>query len=201
MRRILEIGGVVIGLAIAGVFGLMTVLAAFTSPWPLAGKTLEGVVVFSIIALTGAGLAQFSSPRLFQRLAAVSRETARTFASRAHPSNPEGLVLWTFVPAAVLLLVPGSPRILVVLAAWMIYLLVSAGMLLIGPRWWYRLAFTLIASFPLVGAMVGLSEWIEPRSIGEGGLAILGPWMISWFALPALVLARVFVRSLRNSPE
>lgn len=200
MRRILEIGGAVIGLATAAVFGLMTVLAAFNSPWPLAGRSLEGVAVFGVIALAGAGLAQFSSRGLFQRLAAALRAAARTFVSRWHPSNPEGLVVWTFVPAAALLLVPG-PRILIVLAAWIIYLLVSAGMLLIGPRWWYRLVFTLIASFPLVGAMVGLSEWIEPRSIGEGGLAILGPWMISWFVLPALVLARVFVRSLRNSPE
>jgi len=200
MRRILEIGGAVIGLAIAAVFAFMTVLAAFSSPWPLAGRSLEGVTVFGVIALAGAGLAQFSSRRLFQRLAAASFEAARLFASRGHPSNPEGLVFWTFVPTAVLLLIPG-PRILIVLAAWIIYLLVSAGMLLIGPRWWYRLVFTLIASFPLVGAMVGLSEWIEPRSIGEGGLAILGPWMISWFVLPALVLARVFVRSLRNSPE
>jgi hypothetical protein len=109
MRRILEIGGAVIGLATAAVFGLMTLLAAFSSPRPHAGRSLERGAVYRVLALAGAGPAHFSSRGLSQRLAAALREAARTFVSRGHPSNPEGLVVWTFVPTAALLLIPGRP--------------------------------------------------------------------------------------------
>ena len=89
----------------------------------------------------------------------------RTFAGRLRISEPEGLAFWTFVVAALLLVVPVVPRLLVVLAAFVGYLVVSGVMLMIAPRWWYRLLFTLITSIVMVtllhGSLLGLKLTID----------------------------------------
>ena len=90
---------------------------------------------------------------------------------------------------------------LVVLAGFVGYLIVSVVMLTIGPRWWYRLVFTLIASIVMVAGLVAIAETLQPHSIGEGGLALLGPMMISWAVLPAVVLLRVLVRAMRPGAQ
>jgi hypothetical protein len=113
---------------------------------------------------------------------------------------PKGLAFWTFVVAAALLPVAGAARILVVFGAFVIYLLASAVLLMIAPAWWYRLVFTLIASIVIVFGLVSVSELLQPRSIGEGGLAILGPLMFSWAVLPGIVLLRVLFRAMRAGP-
>ena len=72
---------------------------------------------------------------------------------------------------------------------------------MIGPRWWYRLVFTLVASLVMVAGLVAVAETVEPHSIGEGGLAILGPMMFSWAILPAVVGLRVLFRAMRPGAE
>jgi hypothetical protein len=87
--------------------------------------------------------------------------------------------------------------VLVVLAGFTGYLIASSVMVMIGPRWWYRLVFTLVASIVMVAGLVAIAETLQPHSIGEGGLALLGPMMFGSAILPAVVLLRVLVRSMR----
>ena len=201
MRGFMRICGATIGLAVAAINGLIAVLAASASAWPPTSNDITGVTVFLLIAAAGAALAHWSVPGVFQSGVGMAASLARRFAGRLNISYPEGLAFWTFVVAAVLLPIAGAARILVVLGAFVIYLLVSALMLLIAPGWWYRLVFTLIASIVMVFGLVSISELLQPRSIGEGGLAILGPLMFSWVVLPAIVLLRVLLRALRARPE
>jgi hypothetical protein len=97
--------------------------------------------------------------------------------------------------------VTGIPRVLVVLAGSIGDLIASAVMLMIGPRWWDRLVFTLIASIVMVAGLVAIAETLQPRSVGEGGLALLGPMMLSWAILPAVVLLRMLVRATRPGAQ
>ena len=162
---------------------------------------MTGVSAFLLIALAGAGLAHWSSPGVFRLAAGSTASVVRTFGGRLQLSNPEGLAFWTFIVSAVLLFVPAISHLLVVLVGVVAYLLASAVMLMVGPRWWYRLLFTVVASLVVVFGLVAIAEALQPHSIGEGGLAILGPMMFSWAVLPALVLLRVLFRSMRASAE
>jgi hypothetical protein len=121
----------------------------------------------------------------------------RTFAGRLQLSNPEGLAFWTFVVCAALLLVPAIPRFPVVLFGLLGYLVASLIFLLIGSRWWYRLALTLVSGLVILVGLVGIAEALEPKSIGEGGLGIFAFWFDSLFVLPAAVLLRLLVRAMR----
>src|SRR5262245_30157840 len=178
MRRALRICGVVIGLAVAIVAGGVAGLAFFNPEF--ARPDAHPVAAFGLIALAGAGLAQASSRGLFQRMARGAASVVCTFAGRLQLSNPEGLAFWTFVVCAVLLLVPGI-RFLVVLVGLLGYLLASLIFLLIGPRWWYRLGFTLLAAFVIMVGLVGMAEALERKSIGEGGLGVFAFWFDSLF--------------------
>jgi hypothetical protein len=198
MRRALRICGVVIGLAVALGGGVIAVLAFFNPEF--TGPDSHPVAAFGSIALAGAGLAQASSRDLFQRIARGAASVVRTFAGRLQLSNPEGLAVWTFVVCAVLLLIP-MIRPLVVLLGVLGYLLVSLVYLLIAPRWWYRLGFTLLAGFVIMVCLVGMAEALEPKSIGEGGLGIFAFWFDSLFVLPAAVLLRVLVRTVRAASQ
>lgn len=102
---------------------------------------------------------------------------------------------------AILLLVPVIPRSLVVLCGVLAYLLASLIFLLTGPRWWYRLGFTLVAGFVIMVCLVGIAEALEPKSISEGELGIFAFWFDSLFVLPAVVVARVIVRGVRPRAE
>jgi hypothetical protein len=199
MRRALRICGVVIGLTVAAVGGAIAVLAALNPQY--ARPDASPVAAFGFIALVGAGLAHMSSPGVFQRLARRTASLVRTFSGRLQLSNPEGLAFWTFVICVVLLLVPVIPRPLVVLSGVLVYLLASLVFLLIAPRWWYRLGFTLLAGLIIVVGLVGAAEALEPKSIGEAGLGVFAFWFDSLFVLPAAVLARVLVRAMRGGRD
>lgn len=197
MGRFLRICGVTAGLTVMVVFGFVGVLAAAASAWPPTSRDLTGIGAFFFIAAIGAAVAHLSSPGIFTSSTGLGASAMRTFRGRLQLSQPEGLAFWTFVVCAVLLFVPVIPRVLVVLAGFVSYLIASAVMLTIGPRWWYRLVFTLIASIVIVVGLVSLAETLQPHAVGEGGLAILGPMMFSWAILPAIVLVRVLARAMR----
>jgi len=195
MRRALRICGVVIGLALAVVGGAIALLAALNPQY--ARPDSPAAAVFAFIALAGAAVAHLSSRGLFQRMGTGAASLVRTFAGRLQLSNPEGLAFWTFVVCAALLLVPAIPRFPVVLFGLLGYLVASLIFLLIGSRWWYRLALTLVSGLVILVGLVGIAEALEPKSIGEGGLGIFAFWFDSLFVLPAAVLLRLLVRAMR----
>jgi hypothetical protein len=198
MRRVLRICGVAIGLLVAIVFGFVAVLATLTPQFSPNGRDPGGIAVFLFIALAGIGLTHLSSRTFFAAASRAAVSAAHTFAGRLQLSEPEGLAFWTLVVCAILLLVPVIPRPLVVLVGVLGYLLASLLFLLIGPRWWYRLGFTLLSGLVLLATLVGIAEALEPKSIGEGGLGIFAFWFDSLFVLPAAVLVRVLVRLVRT---
>ena len=59
-----------------------------------------------------------------------------------------------------------------------------------------RLLFRFCVARHGVGLVANAGS-LQPHSIGEGGLAILGPMMFSWAGLPALVLSYVLFRVMR----
>jgi hypothetical protein len=61
--------------------------------------------------------------------------------------------------------------------------------------------FTMIASLVIVRGLVAIAEMLQPYSIGEGGLAILGAMIFSWAGLPAFVLLYALFRAMRAGAE
>jgi hypothetical protein len=61
--------------------------------------------------------------------------------------------------------------------------------------------FTMIASLVIVLGLVAIAETQQPHSMGEGGLAILGPMMFSSAGLPTFVLLHALFRAMRAGAE
>ena len=190
MRRALRLCGVIagFGLAAGGVF--MAAFAALT--WGQPGADAFLLTFFIVMAAVGLGLVRWAAPEFFQ-------STARRVASRLTPRDPIGLAMWTTVANGFLVALPILDRSLITLASFLIYLIVSMVMLLVSPRWWYRLTVTLIASPIVMAILMWTAEAFQPRVIGEASLAFAGLLMISWAVLPAAVLMRLLVRSWRAS--
>ena len=98
--------------------------------------------------------------------------------------HPGSLAVAVFVAGAMLLLViPREAGILVVLALFFAYAVAAPFLLALQPHWVINALVTLVVTPLLMFGLVGVAEWLQARSIGEGGLALLGPLMLSWIGI------------------
>jgi len=104
--------------------------------------------------------------------------------SRDRLRHPGSLAVVVFVAGAVLLLViPQAASILVVLTLFFAYAVAAPFLLAVQPHWLTNALITLVVTPLLMFGLVGVAEWLQARSIGEGGLALLGPLMLSWIGI------------------
>ena len=98
--------------------------------------------------------------------------------------HPGSLAVVVFVAgAALLLVIPHEAGIFVVLALFFAYAVVAPFLLALQAHWLTNALTTIVATPLLMFGLVGVAEWLQARSIGEGGLALLGPLILSWIGI------------------
>jgi hypothetical protein len=98
--------------------------------------------------------------------------------------HPGSLAVVVFVAgAALLLVIPHEASILAVLALFFAYAVVAPFLLALQPHWLTNALMTLVVTPLLMFGLVGVAEWLQARAIGEGGLALLGPLIVSWIGV------------------
>jgi len=198
---IFRIIGVVIGLLLLLVGGGVALISFARNPSMSGEGELPATIILAGAALLGLWLVRRSSPRVSGKLAWSPAAFGRWLIQPATPASPLGMAIWTllitFIPLA---LVPpgGGGRMWTAFVAFVIYLLCAMIALAVMTGWWRRALLTLLLGPVVVMGLVTIAEAFETRSIGQGGLAFLGPLMWSWAIIPVTGLIRLVVS--RPSP-
>jgi hypothetical protein len=199
---IIRIIGVVVGMLLLVVGGFVSI-ATFAGNPSLSGEgELPATIILAGLALLGLWLVRRSSPRLSSgKLACSPAAFGRWLIQPATPASPLGMATWTllitFIPLA---LVPRGhgARIRTAFYAFVIYQLCAIIALAVMTGWWRRALLTLLLGPVVLMGLVTIAEVFEKDSIGQGGLAFLGPLMWSWAIIPVTGLIRLVVS--RPSP-
>jgi hypothetical protein len=193
----LQIIGVVVGMLLLVVGGFVAIVSLARNPSMSGEGELPATIILAGLALLGLWLVRRSSPRLSSgKLACSPAAFGRWLILPATPASPLGMAIWTllitFIPLA---LVPrrNGARMWTTFAAFVIYQLCAIVALAVMTGWWRRALLTLLLGPVVLMGLVTIAEVFEKESIGQGGLAFLGPLMWSWAIIPVIGLIRLLV--------
>jgi hypothetical protein len=193
--------GLIVGLTLAAIGGLITLVIALPSSWPLSSDNRIALGFFLVVMLVGIGIVRWASPGFFGLLAHALARGGRWLLTPGAFLDPIGLIVWTLVAGTALIALLPVPRIFIAFNTFAAYLIASALLLMLLPRWWYRFLVTiLLGSQVVMFGLIFVAEAFERNSIGQGALGFLGPLMLSWAVLPVTGLIRLLTQRARG-PE
>ena len=190
MKRLGRVLAGVVGLALAGIGGLIFLMTAMSLRRASASFGMDLFVAAVFLASTAAGL-------LLIRVAwpgALARVSGQVVAAVFEGSllyNPLLHGFLIYVVAALLFAVTGRSAILVALAAGCVYAVGSPAVITLRPHWKVNAALAIFTWIILLGALPSTVEAVTHRRVGEDALVMLWPFMLFPLALLASLVFRL----------
>jgi hypothetical protein len=201
MTTLLRGLGLVLGGLMLLVGGFVALVTFVRNPTLSGEEDLAATIVLTIGAMLGGLLVRLSSPGAFAKVPSL---LARGWRALLRPSalvHPAGIGVWTLLIVTLLMIPPVTLRFRLAFYGFVAYLFWAAGALLVSQRWWVGAIQTLAISLVVMFGLIFVSEAFERDSIGQGGLALLGPLMASWVVIPLTWLVNLFVRRSPSPPS